>query len=199
MTRFVQILPLLFLALASGRSALGDSDKTLPGCRAAKEFLPLARLYSEMQADSDSHIVYKEMKRIRRLACSGEYSMGQTMSYPSGGTATLYAGKDGATWNWANGKTLTLYAYRNGATWNWPNGQTMTLYAYRLDATWYWPNGQLLTSYAGRKGASYYTPDGRTAISSGPLMKTSTGELDMIAFVELLEDLSAEIQDPAIP
>lgn len=199
MTRFVQILPVLFLALASGRGALADSDKSQPGCRAAKEFLPFARLYSELQGDVESHLVYKDMKRIRRLACTGEYSANQTVSYPSGGTATLYAGKDGATWNWPNGRPITLYAYRNGATWNWPNGQLMTLYAYKMDSTWYWPNGRVITNYAGKKGASYFDPDGQTAIQNGPLLKNSAGELDMAPFLELVEGLSAELDEPRIP
>lgn len=197
MSRFVQILSLVLLAMASG--AHGASDKSLPGCRAAKEFLPIARLYSEIQGDVDSHTVYKEMRRVRKLTCSGEFSDGQTVTYPSGGTATLYAGRDGATWNWSNGQSITLYAYRHGATWNWPNGQLMTLYAYRLDATWYWPNGRVITNYAGRKGASYYDSDGKTAISSGPELKTSSGELDMTAFLDIVEDLSAGTYDPRNP
>jgi hypothetical protein len=185
---------LIFLALAVTQAAPAVPNH--PGCSTATQFLPIARLYSEIDGGSDSQTAYREMKRVKRLSCLGSFREGDTISYPSGGTATLYAGKDGATWNWSNGRTITLYAHRNGATWHWPNGQAITLYAYRLGATWYWPNGQIITNYAGQKGATYYNQAGRSVVSSGPELRNPRGELDMEPFLDLLDGLAAEIEIP---
>jgi hypothetical protein len=183
----------LVLVSATGAAA---NDSSLYGCRAAKEFLPLARLFSEVENTADSRVIYRQMKQVKRRACLGAFALNATIAYSTGATATLYAGRDGATWSWSNGQSLTLYAHRDGASWYWPNGQVITLYAYRLDASWYWPNGQTLTSYAGRKGASYYDQDGKMVLSSGPELKTSDGKLDLVPFLELIDSLAAETDEP---
>jgi hypothetical protein len=195
MAQAFRVLPFLILvAVSAGSFGAPETEKF--GCQATKEFTPLARLYSELEGDDEARKIYREMKRVKRLACLGSFRLNDTIVYPSGGTATLYAGREGATWNWSNGRFITLYTHRNGATWYWPNGQAITMYAYRPDSTWYWPNGRVITYYAGKKGASYYSPEGRTIVSSGPDLRNARGELDLVPFLEILEGLSAEVDVP---
>ncbi len=180
----------------STHSVTAAESSPPPGCRATKEFVPLARLYSELERDAESRELYRQLKRAKRLSCEGAFKLNDTITYSSGARATLYAGRIGASWFWPNGRPVTLYLHKEGAIWTWPNGQTMTLYAYRMDTAWYWPNGRLITNRAGHKGAVYYDPDGRRIVSSGPLLKSAQGQLDLEAFLELVEGLAAEVDAP---